>query len=477
MAFYVKPPKGVISQIKLRQYAEKRLRFLSDIVKYKNDDESMQQLIESISTVYQSECLIDGSVSDRISHFILRLIFCKDVLRAEWFIDAECVFFKLRSDKNCWSDKINFLNQAESHAKQIIKSPKLSNSHQEVLLTLISVSKLMKNRFIPSIIKVPFQHALTFVQQREFPIEKGQILFPVERIDDLLESLHRLTLCEGISHMKNMPFINNDSRINDIKRYISKFFRCEISSLFNLDKTEKSLLACEIENVSFAFPPCMEHLYKILKNRHRLQHSTRIQLTLFLKDIGLPIDEALLFWEKEYSKPITGYSVCSHLWSKESRRYKYNIRHLYGQEGSNKTYLSHSCKTLQECLLKSNDEGGCPFAQHDISNINKFIQDNNIQEPYLNNILECSQQKRFEDACLQYFQGKLSNITCKNKEMNLSLFKFNGKSFNYNNDCKLVNNDSNNQREFNYLSKIEVSKPVDYFKSFQMLLDGLKNNT
>ncbi|XP_067119528.1 DNA primase large subunit-like [Centruroides vittatus] len=478
MAFYIKPPKGVISQRKLHLYAEKRLKFLIDLYRCKDDEDSLLRLIENISTVNQSECLIDGTVSDRISHFILRLVFYEHSSKIDWFLDAECILFKLRLERQSRSDAIRFLNQTEFHVKEIIKSPKLSTSHFEVLQTLQSVCKLMKKKVVPSIIKVPFQHALEYVQQREFPLEKGKILFPIERIDDLLLSLHRLTLFEGLCHMRNLSMIISDVRIKDIEKYLTQFIYDEI-----YEENTNHLKACEVENVSYFFPPCMSHLYNILRTHHRLQHHSRIQLTLFLKDIGLPINEALLFWEKEYSMPVTESSRCSHSWSKESQRYIYNIRHLYGQEGSNKTYKSHLCKTLQEDILKPIDVGGCPFAQHDVNNINKIMQENNIQEPYINNILEYNQQKRYSDACLQHFMAQYTLMKQRN-DVYLSSFNYVAKNSKDRNEDFQVNINDNEikckeMHKMNCncsVSKIEISKPADYFKSFQMLLNGLKNS-
>ena len=73
----------------------------------------------------------------------------------------------------------------------------------------------------------------------------------------------------------------------------------------------------------------------------------QIQLTLFLKDLGLPVHQAIALWRHEYSQPCGAGSHCNHSWQEDSRRYTYNIRHLYGLEGARRNYHGHCCESLQ----------------------------------------------------------------------------------------------------------------------------------
>jgi DNA primase large subunit len=97
------------------------------------------------------------------------------------------------------------------------------------------------------------------------------------------------------------------------------------------------------------FPPCMSNSLKGLRTHHRLCHQPRVQLTLFLKSIGLRVDDCLRLLQEEYSKPACQGQAhkCAHSWQKDSSRYIYGTRHLYGLEGSRKNYSSHSCGSIQ----------------------------------------------------------------------------------------------------------------------------------
>jgi DNA primase large subunit len=50
-----------------------------------------------------------------------------------------------------------------------------------------------------------------------------------------------------------------------------------------------------------SFPPCMKTLHSALKNHHHLKHYGRLQLGLFIKSLGLGLDEAIMFWKQEFT--------------------------------------------------------------------------------------------------------------------------------------------------------------------------------
>ena len=73
----------------------------------------------------------------------------------------------------------------------------------------------------------------------------------------------------------------------------------------------------------------------------------QIQLTLFLKEIGMPLEEAIQFWKQHYSKASDPSGGRGPKWAGQERRYTYSIRHLYGLEGSQVNYRAHCCVSLQ----------------------------------------------------------------------------------------------------------------------------------
>lgn len=51
-----------------------------------------------------------------------------------------------------------------------------------------------------------------------------------------------------------------------------------------------------------SFPMCMRAMHKKLRATHHLKHTARMQYGLFLKGIGLSLENALVFWRSEFTR-------------------------------------------------------------------------------------------------------------------------------------------------------------------------------
>jgi len=59
-----------------------------------------------------------------------------------------------------------------------------------------------------------------------------------------------------------------------------------------------------------SMPLCMQHLHQKLKENHHLRHGGRMQYGLFLKGIGLSLEDALRFWQNEFTKVMQKRKLC-----------------------------------------------------------------------------------------------------------------------------------------------------------------------
>jgi hypothetical protein len=102
------------------------------------------------------------------------------------------------------------------------------------------------------------------------------------------------------------------------------------------------------------FPLCSRYLYDALTRNHHLKHSGRQQLTLFLKDIGVPIEDTTTRLRQEFGRG--GISA-----DKFEKDYAYNIRHAYGRAGGCKNYTAWSCVQCVARMPGAGEFHGCPF--------------------------------------------------------------------------------------------------------------------
>lgn len=132
---------------------------------------------------------------------------------------------------------------------------------------------------------------------------------------------------------KAIPRLDEDDRLLPLLSHLSMGFLAGIST----DYSDSSLIEHGQELTSSMVydlvmrhaPMCMKNLNVTLKEKGHLKHFGRQQFGLFLKEMGLPLEEALQFWRMSFR---------NHTSDQFNKEYKYNIRHNYGQEGGRINY-------------------------------------------------------------------------------------------------------------------------------------------
>ncbi len=82
----------------------------------------------------------------------------------------------------------------------------------------------------------------------------------------------------------------------------------------------------------------MSTLHNTIVTVHHLKHSGRMQYGLFLKGVGLDMEDALAFWKQHFCKKMSVDDF--------NKKYAYNIRHNYGKEGKRKDYTPYPCAKI-----------------------------------------------------------------------------------------------------------------------------------
>jgi DNA primase large subunit len=173
------------------------------------------------------------------------------------------------------------------------------------------------------------------------------------------------------------------------------------SSDANIDGLS-TITASAIDNLSQHFPLCMQNLHQTLRRDSHLKHFGRLQYTLFLKGIGLSLEECIMFWRRSF-KLMTD--------DKFNKEYKYNVRHSYGDVGGDanrrgRGYTPYSCqKLLTEPLPGPGQAHGCPYRTFTADNLITTLQRTGINDrDLLKGVREDVAKQRYHVACNRVFE-------------------------------------------------------------------------
>ena len=138
--------------------------------------------------------------------------------------------------------------------------------------------------------KIPLSLGLSLMNKKYFPIKGFFYILPCD-LCEVVQDIFRSGLQLSVNACQRV-LVDDDRMIqifNKLKDPDSDFgYKGPVLnrniSLSNIDELAKN-----------HFPPCMKKLYNNLKANHHLKYSGRLQLGLFLKGLGLPLEESLQF--------------------------------------------------------------------------------------------------------------------------------------------------------------------------------------
>lgn len=243
-------------------------------------------------------------------------------------------------------------------------------------------------------------------------MHRGIAYVPLNKLTTIAQAHFRARLAQELSKAsKFLILIMKDQRIQSLLMALSKHDAID----FNLFEPKAPVGEDKIRLTDLDYysrkhmPPCMKTLFTALKNQHHLKHYGRLQLGLFLKGMGLTLDESLRFWKAEFTKKNDIDS------DKFEKQYAYNIRHSYGQEGKRNDYKPWNCsKTINLNAPGPGEYHGCPFKTFSDENLNQLLNSYGVSKQELNVILEKKENNLHQVACLRLFESTYKNGVAEN---------------------------------------------------------------
>lgn len=252
---------------------------------------------------------------------------------------------------------------------------------------------------------MPFEEVPELVATRRVYIQKGHAYVAMNQVVSLVVTQFR-------SHLSKALVLTNRKWTSMIREKESDRLTPIVEALatsylgpdYSQPKEFAEISLKDIDQVAkTSFTLCMRHLFEKLREYHHLKHGGRMQLGLFLKGVGLPLDDALVFWKSEFSR-----KVGTERFDKE---YAYGIRHNYGKEGKRVDYTPYSCQKIISSTPGVGDHHGCPYRHFSEENLRAALGKLGVSSRALEDVMEKARNKHYQLACTLTFEG-VHNSSC-----------------------------------------------------------------
>ncbi|VDM01703.1 unnamed protein product [Schistocephalus solidus] len=421
LQFYNEPPSQTLELEKLEQLAVDRLKILKcvesvgqDFVKGSREyEERLSSDLVKLGPLGKSFTLSSNQVKnasedierDITSHFILQIAYCRSETLRRWFVHQESDLFRYRFclERTAAGRSSTIIDQflATNNLCFSHLSPSEARSIHNQLIAGTAASKINPETTI--FYKVHFSEVPDLVRGRRTYLRRGFAYVPDADLVTLVVTRFRSALSRNLSRLclallpclpdeeaRLLPLLTSLSR-----RYLGDDYANKAPLLGSVSATQVEQLARQ----PGVFPPCMARLHEGLMSNHHLRHWGRMQYGLFLKGIGLSLEESLKFWRNVFAPKIDAEQF--------SKQYAYSIRHNYGKEGKRTDYTPYSCmKIISQPAPGVGEFHGCPFKHMDPELLHQRLTlGGRLTAEAVDAIVTRARDKQYQLACREYFKA------------------------------------------------------------------------
>jgi DNA primase large subunit len=337
---------------------------------------------------------------DHLGHFVLRLAFCRSEDLRRRFIKSELTLFRMRYETDDTKEREAFLQ-----SRSFNWIPVSNEEKEKFRPQLVAANQHNKadERWVSSetFLKVKWTSVPDLVEKRRVFLKGGWAYVPSkEQLSIILQEFEsNLTQALELT-ARAVPSLDEDSRLIPILNNLSHGFIAGVPSEWTGgagDGSGSEIKAEMIDDLAPAhFPLCMRVMHESLRKDRHLKHYGRLNYGLFLKVLGLTIEEAMAFWRKSFNR-LTDDEF--------NKRYKYNIRHSFGLEGKRMNYPAKSC---QQLLTSETPEYACPYRYFNPENLESALLSSygsqGLTVTDLPEIMQHVKSSHYHVACTRVFE-------------------------------------------------------------------------
>lgn len=307
-----------------------------------------------------------------------------------WFVLREMELFKLKFSYLAADDINKFL--ALNKLKYVPLTDDEVSDIKDGLYESTAGNHLVLERL--DFYKVPFTEVLDLVKTRRCYLKDGFAYVSTNDFVSVVASKHESCIQEGLMRTLHMlPTIESDERVFEMIRELHTSYT---GKDFAIGSSDSVPIECLDQLSKKSFPLCMRAAHEHLRVKHHHKYGGRNQYNLFLKGIGVTMEDALRFWQQELTKLMD--------YEKFSKEYAYGIRHNYGREGSMINYNPHSCVKIITESIGPQDTHGCPYKTLDPVALKMRLADCGLSQMHVHEVATLAGKGHPQLACTKYFE-------------------------------------------------------------------------
>ncbi|KAF8276476.1 putative DNA primase large subunit [Trypanosoma cruzi] len=307
---------------------------------------------------------------DLISHLLARFAFCMSEQWRKWFVKTEEALLRARLKLQMAKYEADFLPSlmrdnglpCDPLSDEQWQDPLL----QEYIVYFAVFQGRQQSRSREDYFSVPMTLATRLIKTRSVLCLKGHAILHRDQAQEVFVTVFRSKLNKGLheAYLARMRLTSNedDEERETVMRMLDAFLEYFVSDPTSAiqEAASGAVSAGEVRRIAQThFPLCMRQVDEHLRREGHLKHHGRFTYGLFLKAIGLSLQDSMTL----FSSLMTVKGVAGNSEAFAKTAYGYNIRHNYGMEGKKTSYSSMSCATLLALppVVDRFDCHGCPF--------------------------------------------------------------------------------------------------------------------
>jgi len=418
ISIYDVPPTMEISMEEFEQFALDRMRVLKaiDAAKAKGlKPDEVREIIKQQCALYlpldgkDEYKFMEERRKDEISHFILRIAYSKTEDLRRWFLRQEEILFRHRFTE--------LDVQARNHAIEMLtgtEGGKLLNiTEHEWVMHSAGLQKVFGSAVVDDkgntlqdssdpwnhVYKVPFEQVLDLVSGRRLLLVDGEAFVVSRDIVSVVISNFRLRLSRHLTENARAFYAKAEEEAERLGPLLENLTNAYLGPSFSSGPVVGRITLDKVPTaMARSAPLCMKALYDTLTDKHHLKHDARMQFGLFLKGIGVTLEDSIALWKEEMMR---GGKTSEQF----DKQYAYSIRHNYGMEGKRTDYSPYGCGKIINQTPVGDQVHGCPYRHWSAQHLQSALASMRLGPNVVSDVMEKVKGQHYQVACLRVFEA------------------------------------------------------------------------